>query len=168
MPSKPASRLCLASATAVFLAALSVGGAADTAALAQAKKVDPAAAIQARQENFKAIGGAFKAVRGELEKDSPDYALIAAKAGDINARARKLGGLFPAGTSTASGLKTEALPVIWSKPDAFKAAVQKLVDESGKLQGAAGKRNKQAVAAQAMAMGGACKGCHDQFRLPAK
>ncbi|MCX9148537.1 c-type cytochrome [Erythrobacter sp. WG] len=164
-----APRLLTAAALAGVLSAASAGLADRAVAQGQAKPSAAALAkVTERQENFKAIGGAFKAVRGELEKDSPDYALIAAKAGDINARARRVGGLFPAGTSTASGIKTEALPAIWSKPDAFKAAAQKLVDESGKLKTAAATRNKQAVAAQAMALGGACKGCHDQFRLPAK
>ena len=124
--------------------------------------------LKEREENFEAIGDAFKAVRGELEKDTPDFTLIAAKANDINARAQKIEGHFPAGTSTADGLKTEALPAIWEKPEEFKAAAQKLIDESAKLAAIAAKGDKAAVGAQAMAMGGACKGCHDNFRLDDK
>ena len=45
---------------------------------------------------------------------------------------------------------------------------QKLIDESAKLATIAGEGDKAATAAQAMAMGGACKGCHDQFRLDDK
>jgi len=45
---------------------------------------------------------------------------------------------------------------------------QKLVDESAKLATVAGGADKAATGAQAMAMGGACKGCHDQFRLDDK
>lgn len=161
------SRLLVA-ACAALAGSATLSGTGVTPAAAQTAAGKTQATVDARQANFKAIAGAFKAVRGELEKDAPDYALIAAKANDINARARKIGGLFPAGTDTSSGLKTEALPAIWKQPAAFKAATQKLVDESAKLAGAAGKRNKQAVAAQAMAMGGACKGCHDQFRLESK
>ena len=121
--------------------------------------------ITERQDTFEAIGDAFKAVRGELEKGTPDYALIAASATDINTRAQTITGHFPAGTSVEDGFKTEALPSIWAKPEEFKAAAQKLVDESGKLVTVAGGGDKAAVGAQAMAMGGACKGCHDQFRL---
>jgi cytochrome c556 len=124
--------------------------------------------LKEREENFEAIGDAFKAVRGELEKDTPDFALIAAKATDINARAMKIEGHFPVGTSTADGFKTEALPAIWEKPEEFKAAAQKLVDESAKLITIAAEGDKAAVGAQAMAMGGACKGCHDNFRLDDK
>jgi cytochrome c556 len=161
------SRL-LAAACAALVGTATLSGTGLAPAAAQTAAGKSQATVDARQANFKAIGGAFKAVRGELEKDAPDYALIAAKANDINARARKIGGLFPAGTATTNGLKTEALPAIWKQPAAFKTATQKLVDESAKLASIAGKRNKQAVAAQAMAMGGSCKGCHDQFRLETK
>lgn len=165
MSSLPASRLLFVAALAASLAACSGEGATGEAAPA-AKDAPPV--LKERQDNFEAIGDAFKAVRGELEKDAPDFALIAAKATDINARAMKIEGHFPAGTSTADGFKTEALPAIWEKPEEFRAAAQKLVDESAKLATLAGEGDKAAVGAQAMAMGGACKGCHDQFRLDDK
>jgi len=169
MPRNNTVRLFAAAAFAGLLASLAGGGAGSVAAQGQAASASRAqAAITARQEHMKAIGGAFKALRGELEKAGPDFALIAAKASDINARARKVGGLFPAGTGNADGFKTTALPTIWKNPAGFKAASQKLVDESAKLASLAGQRNKAAVAAQAGAMGGACKGCHDQFRTETK
>ena len=165
MSRKPATRLTLAAAFATFAAAVSLGGAGYAVA---APTPAGQAAVDAREANFKAIAGAFRAVRGELEKDAPDYALIAAKAKDIQTRAGKIPGLFPAGTSNADGYKTEALPAIWKNQAGFKAAAKKLADESGKLAGLAAKGNKQAVAEQAMATGGTCKGCHDKFRLDDK
>ena len=162
-----APRLLVAAALAASLAACS-GGGASSDETPSAPAAGAPAEIKERQDNFEAIGDAFKAVRGELEKDAPDFALIAAKANDINTRAQSIGGLFPAGTSTEDGFKTEALPAIWQKPEEFKTAQQKLVDESAKLASLAGGGDKAAVAAQAMAMGGACKGCHDQFRLDDK
>lgn len=162
-----ARRMLVAAALVVSLSACSGGDTASDAAPSEAAGAAPAE-IKERQDNFEAIGDAFKAVRGELEKDAPDFALIAAKANDINARAQRVDGLFPAGTSTEDGFKTEALPSIWQKPEEFKAAATKLVDESAKLASLAGGGDKAAVGAQAMAMGGACKGCHDQFRLDDK
>ncbi len=159
-----ASRLALSAAVAGLLAACSGEAPAD----APAGAAEVPAAIKERQDNFEGIGDAFKAVRGELEKDTPDFTLIAAKATDINVRAARIEGHFPAGTSTADGFKTEALPAIWEKPEEFKAAAQKLVDESSKLVTVAGEGDKAATGAQAMAMGGACKGCHDNFRLDDK
>lgn len=155
-------RLVIAAALAATLAACS--GGAETEA--PAKEVPPV--IKERHDNFEAIGDAFKAVRGELEKDAPDFALIATKATEINTAAGKIEGHFPAGTSVDDGYKTEALATIWEKPEEFKAATQKLLDESAKLATVAGEGNKEAVGAQAMAMGGACKGCHDKFRLDDK
>lgn len=162
-------RLVACAAPIALLAACSGGDATDPAAEGTAgaflAKGEVPPIIKEREENFEAIGKAFKAVRGQLDADSPDFALIAASATDINTRAGKITGHFPAGTSTADGFKTEALPVIWEKPEEFKAAAQKLVDESAKLASLASGGDKAAVGAQAIAMGGACKGCHDTFRL---
>jgi cytochrome c556 len=159
----PVSRLVCAAALLAGLAACS--GEAGDEGSATVAATDAPPVIKERHDNFEAIGDAFKALRGELEKDAPDFAAVAAKASDINARAGKITGHFPAGTSTADGFKTEALPAIWEKPEEFKAAATKLVDESAKLASLASGGDKAAVAAQAMAMGGACKGCHDTFRL---
>jgi cytochrome c556 len=158
-----AQRLFVAGVIAAGLAACSAEGTADGAITSSAGEAPPV--IKERQENFKAIGAAFKAVRGQLESDAPDFALIAAKADDINARAQRIPNHFPALTGVNEGYDTEALATIWQKPEEFKAAAAKLADESEKLATIAGEGNKDAVAAQAMAMGGACKGCHDQFRL---
>lgn len=164
-----ASRLLVAAALASVLAACSGEGASDTAASgAAAPAGDVPPVLKERHDNFEGIGDAFKAVRGELEKDAPDFALIAAKAGDINTRAKLIETHFPAGTSVDDGYDTEALASIWQKPEEFKAAGQKLIDESAKLMAVAGGGDKAATGAQAMVMGGACKGCHDQFRLDDK
>jgi cytochrome c556 len=165
-----ASRIVIAAVLAGAVAACSGEAPADapaeTAAGGEAiGAVDVKAVLKERHDNFEAIGDAFKAVRGELEKGAPDFALIAAKANDINTRAKLIEGHFPPGTSVDDGLKTEALATIWEKPEEFKAAGQKLIDESAKLAALAGEGDKAAVAAQAMAMGGSCKGCHDTFRL---
>mgnify|MGYP003952489019 CR=1 FL=1 len=158
-----APRLVVSAALVGLLAACSSEAPADAPTAA----AEPAV-IEERQDNFEAIGDAFKAVRGELEKDAPDFTLIASKASDINTRAAKIEGHFPAGTSVDDGFDTEALAAIWQKPDDFKAAAQKLVDESAKLASLASEGDKAAVSAQAMTMGGACKGCHDNFRLDDK
>jgi len=159
-----ASKLVLAAALAGLLAACSGEAPAD----APSDAAGVPAEIAERQKNFKTIADSFKAIRGELEKASPDLALVAAQAGEINTLAAKIDGLFPAGTGLDDGHKTEALAAIWEKPDEFKAASQKLVDESAKLVTVAGEGDAAAVGAQAIAMGGACKGCHDNFRLDTK
>lgn len=158
-----ALRLILAPALAMTLFACSGDGADDSATATPRSEAPPI--IKERQENFEAIGSAFKAVRGQLENDAPDFALIAAKAGEINTRAQQIPNHFPVLTGVDQGHKTEALAAIWEKPEEFKAAAAKLADESAKLATLAGEGDKDAVAAQALVMGGACKGCHDKFRL---
>ncbi len=166
MVRKPTSRPAFTAALAVGLvAALS---ACSSEAPSDAPDGAEPAVLKERHNNFEAIGDAFKAVRGELEKDTPDFTLIAASASDINTRAGNIKDHFPAGTSVADGYDTEALATIWEKPEEFSAAAQKLVDESATLMTVADEGDKAAVGAQAMTMGGACKGCHDQFRLDDK
>lgn len=157
-------RLILCTAVAGLLAACSGEAPADGAGDAGGKPAE----IAERQKNFKTIADSFKAIRGELEKDAPDFAVISAQAGEINTLAQKIETLFPAGTGMGDGHDTEALPAIWEKPEEFKAAGQKLIDESASLMTLASGGDKAAVGAQAMAMGGACKGCHDNFRLDKK
>lgn len=159
-----ASRFVVTAAAAGLLAACSGEAPADGASDAGAKPAE----IAERQKNFKAIADSFKMIRGELELDTPDFAVIAAQAGEINTLAQQIETLFPAGTSMADGHDTEALPAIWEKPEEFSAAATKLVDESASLMALAPAGDKAAVGAQAMTMGGACKNCHDTFRLDKK
>lgn len=164
MPRQFAPPALIAAAFVSALAGCSDQSASDSVAAATSASAVPPV-IKQRQDNFEAIGDAFKALRSELEEDAPDYAQIAARAGDINARAARISDHFPAGTSVDDGHDTEALPAIWKKPEEFKAAAAKLSEESARLANLAPAGDKAAVAAQAKAMGGACKGCHEQFRL---
>lgn len=160
MVRKIASRFVAAAALSGLLAACSSEAPADGAVATAEPPV-----IEERQDNFEAIGDAFKLIRGEMEKPAPDLAVVAAQAGDINTRAMRIEGYFPAGTGRDAGHDTEALPAIWEKPEEFAAAHRKLVEESAKLVSLAEAGDAAAIGPQVMAMGGACKGCHDQFRL---
>jgi cytochrome c556 len=155
-----------AAVAALSLGIVACGGEAAEETTAAATAEEPAV-IEERQENFESIGDAFKAIRGQLEGGAPDFGVIAASASDINTRAQMIEGHFPEGTGRDQGYDTEALPTIWEKPEEFSAAAQKLVDESAKLAAMAGEAGVEAAAIgeQVKAMGGACKNCHDTFRL---
>lgn len=163
-----ATRLAVGTALVGALAACGNETPAGEGPAASVVEPGTAAILKERHDNFESIGDAFKAVRGELEKDAPDFALIADNANDINNRAGNIERHFIDRTSIDDGFDTEALATIWEKPDEFKAATKKLLDESAELAVIAASGDKAAVAAQAMALGGACKGCHDQFRLDDK
>jgi cytochrome c556 len=60
--------------------------------------------------------------------------------------------------------QTSARPEIWSQPDKFKAASQRLQDATAKLAEAARTGKQDAVKAAFSTTGEACKSCHDDFR----
>lgn len=162
-------RILTASAALATLAACS-GGAGDDEgdgeeAVAAEEASGPAASVKERQAKFEAIGDAFKAIRGQLETDSPDMALIGESAAIMNQNAEAVAELFPAGTSVDDGVETEALAAIWEKPEEFEAARVKLVETSAEMAALAQGGDAAAVGAQVAAVGGSCKGCHENFRL---
>ncbi|MBD2841343.1 c-type cytochrome [Erythrobacter rubeus] len=155
------------SAVAASLAVLAAcGGNAETEAeeTVAAASGEPAV-IEERQENYEAIGDAFKAIRGQLESGEPDFAAIEASATEINERAQRIPDYFPAGTSVDEGYDTEALAVIWEEPAEFETAAQNFIDASAQLVTVAASGDAAAVGEQAKEMGGTCKACHDKFRL---
>jgi cytochrome c556 len=144
-----------------------LSGAALAAILAAgsvAAATSPADTIKARQENYKAIGKAFKAVRDELKNPTPSIAVMQASGKTLDDLAPKLPSWFPAGTGPEAGVKTEALPVIWTKGDDFKAAAAKFASAAHAFNVAAQSGNIDAVKAAVPALGGSCKGCHDTFK----
>ncbi|MBV7266638.1 c-type cytochrome [Erythrobacter ani] len=156
-------RLSAITASLVLLAAC--GGEAGTEPEETAAAEAEPAVIEERQENYEAIGDAFKAIRGQMESGEPDFAEIEAQATDINARAQRITGYFPSGTSVDAGYDTEALMTIWEEPAEFETAAQNFVDASAALVTAAASGDAAAVGEQAKEMGGTCKACHDKFRL---
>jgi cytochrome c556 len=126
---------------------------------------DAPAEIAQRQDTLEGIGDSFKAIRGQLEGDAPDFAVIEESATDINRRANELEGLFPEGSGRDAGWDTEALATIWERPDEFAAAHQKLLDESATMITVASTGDAALVGEQVKTLGGACKNCHDDFRL---
>jgi cytochrome c556 len=124
----------------------------------------PQDVVNARVAGFKKMGGAMKAIGDQLKSGALDKAKTVAAAQIIAATAKGQGKLFPAGTGPAAGIKTDALPAIWTGRAAFDADMAKLVGESGKLVTVAGTGDAAAIGAQMKAVGGTCSACHRQFR----
>lgn len=73
--------------------------------------------------------------------------------------------LFPEGTT---GEDSRAKPEIWQDMSGFVAALEK-AEAAAQNVAAAGEANDEAQFKAAMGeLGGACKGCHDDFRAPKK
>ncbi|MEE4338165.1 c-type cytochrome [Erythrobacter sp.] len=147
---------------AVAAFAVALAGCGGEAPGAEAGLTNPV--IEERHDNFEGIGDAFKAIRGQLEQESPDFSVIQANAEDINQRASNIEQHFVEETAREAGYDTEALAAIWQKPEEFASATQKLIDTSAALVEATGGGDPAAVGAAVKEMGGSCKNCHDQFR----
>lgn len=141
--------------TTLVVAALA-GGAAFAA--------DP---IETRKATMKAIGGAFGGVMVKMVKGETPYDAAAAKAAGATmlekANSIDIATLFPKGSET--GGDTTASPKIWSDAAGFKAALDKLKTTVAAQAPNADKGLDQLKVAVAE-MGKACKGCHDEYRIP--
>lgn len=123
----------------------------------------PADTIAARQANFKKMGGAMKVIKDQLAGGA-DKAKMADAAKTIAAVARAQIPMFPKGTGPGAGVKTDALPAIWTDRATFDGHAKKLIAEADKLVVATGTGNAAAIGAQFKAVGSTCGTCHKQFR----
>lgn len=153
--------------------ALAVGlGVAAGGALAHEHMDPPKGPMQkaafTRHENLKQQGAAFKAILDELKKGDPNKAVIATNAGKLKGLASQLPTWFPKGSGPESGYKTDAKAEAWTDATGFAAAASRLQSETAKLDQLAQAGDLDAVKAQARVVGGACKNCHDKYRVPEK
>ena len=124
-----------------------------------------AQAAAAREAHFKEQGRAFKAVLDELKKDAPDKAVIATSAGKLKDLSAQLPTWFPKGSGPEAAPKTESKPEIWSDPAGFASVAANFKTEAAKLDAVAQAGDLSAIKVQVRAVGGACKACHDKYRL---
>jgi cytochrome c556 len=153
--------------------ALAVGlGVAAGGALAHEHMEPPKGPMQkaafTRHENFKQQGAAFKAILDELKKGDPDKAVVASNAAKLKGLASQLPTWFVKGSGPESGYKTDAKAEVWSDGPGFAAAANRLQVETSKLDELARAGDIDAIKTQARAVGGACKNCHDKYRVPEK
>lgn len=146
-------------------AALALAGVAGGGAWAQGQ-LSGADAVKARQQHYKQLGGAFKAINDQLKTGAPDKAVIAANAEKMKALAADLPHWYPKGSGPEAGVKTAARPIVWTESADFAERASKLQAETAKLQQFAQAGDLDQVRAQVKATGGACKNCHDKFRVP--
>jgi cytochrome c556 len=125
------------------------------------------ALIKSRQDKLRDLGGAFKAVDDELKKRNPDWEnAILPNAQTVQSRTSYLLTWFPKGSGPDSGVKTYALPAIWQKLDDFNRLGKTAQSEAAKLNQIAASKDLNALKAQTVTLGKACKACHDSYRSP--
>lgn len=141
-------------------AALSMALALISAAPAQAQQD----IIELRQEGFKAMGGAMKAVRDELKSGQAEMALIRDASRKMAFYAAELPAWFPEGSGPESGLATDALAYIWKNSDKFDGLSQTLIKETSALAELAAGADASAIKQQLLAVKDSCSACHKSFR----
>ncbi|WP_232495311.1 c-type cytochrome [Novosphingobium kaempferiae] len=147
------------------LAVLGMSAAVVAVTGTMAVAASPAAtAVTTRQANFKKMGGAMKVLKDQLASGSIDKAQAVAAAKTLAATGRAQAGLFPNGSGASAGVKTDALPAIWTNRATFDSQMKAYIAQADKLVAAAGTGNAAAIGAQFKAVGGTCGSCHKQFR----
>jgi cytochrome c556 len=149
---------CLAAAVCVAFGLAALEAAAGPAEIAQ---------IKPRQDKLRDMGGALKAINDEIKKGRIDWDnTVIPNAQTIKDRSAYLLNWFPKGSGPDSGKKTYALPAIWEKNDTFVKAGKAVQAEAEKLNQIALKKDEAGLKTEALAIGKACKACHDDYRSP--
>lgn len=150
--------------TAVTLAALGALALAG-AAVAASPQMNATDSIRARQTHYKEIGASFKAIRDELSKPAVDKAKVQAAAAKMAAFAPQITGWFPKGSGSEAGLKTGAKAEIWSDPKGFAEQAENFVARTQRFNAIAMNGDVAEMKQAIPQLGGACKSCHDRFRV---
>lgn len=117
--------------------------------------------IKYRQATYKAIGGHMGSLAAIVKREVPFTEDIGAHARAINDLAQISGHVFPEGSD--KGANTEALPVIWEKPDEFKKTLVAFQEAAANLAQVA-ESDPSNIAPAVGELGKTCKSCHDNFR----
>jgi cytochrome c556 len=123
---------------------------------------DPEEAIKYRKNVMKSIGGHTGAVFAITGGKVDHQAHLNGHVKSLAASAMMVKNIFP--EESANG-DTEAKPEIWSQPDDFAAAVTQLEEAASNLENVVDSGNMDAMGDALKALGGACKNCHDNYRV---
>lgn len=129
---------------------------------------DHKAVITHRQGIYDVMAGHMKVLKSILFLKHPKAVDVNFHAKAIFEAAKHHGNAFPEGSGKG---KTAALPSIWEKPDDFQKAGQNLgkaLAEFIEVSELADKDDLSDMQAAFKKVGGACKGCHDDFRKEKK
>jgi cytochrome c556 len=130
------------------------------AGTALAQFARPDAAIKYRKATLTVMGNHFARIgavaKGEVPFNKDE---VAKNAAIVNTMASLPWQAFGPGTEGG-----DALPAVWSDESKFKSAQEKLISAAASLNSAASSGDLEAVKKATAAVGGTCKGCHDDFK----
>jgi cytochrome c556 len=146
----------------ILLTAAAIAGIVTTA-IAQNR---PADLIRERQGHYKQMGAAMKGIYDQLHASEPSVDTIRQQSHVIATFAVQLVRWFPPGTGAEAGVRTRALPEIWSDNLNFRRAGATLLVAARALDAAAQRGDLAAIRAAVPQVGHACGNCHDTYRAP--
>jgi cytochrome c556 len=142
--------------------AVALGAGMAWSALAQVK---PEILVKQRQAVMTLQGKYFGPMGGMAQGKVPYNAdVVRRNAGFLDNLSRMPWDGFDPSTKDVKDIKTAALPAIWSEPDKFRQAADRLQAETSKLYEVSKSGDEAAVKSQIGAVLKACNGCHDNFR----
>lgn len=147
----------------LVLAASAIAAIVTTAA---AQNPPAAGLIRERQTHYKQMGGAIKGISDQLRSGAPSIDAIRQGSRVIVTFAPQLLRWFPAGTGPEAGVRTRALPAIWSDNMNFRRAGASLLVAARSLDAAARRGDLAAIRAAMPQVAHACGNCHDNYRAP--
>lgn len=145
----------------LVLAAAAIAGLVGVAFAQSAPEV-----IQTRQNNYKQIAAAMKGINEQMRADAPDLAIVRRNGALLLHFAPQVLTWFPAGSGQEAGVRTRALPVIWSDRAGFRRAGALLLVATRHFDAAAQSGDLARIRAAMPEVGHACSNCHDTFRAP--
>ena len=129
-----------------------------------AKVANVGALVKYRQNAMEIMGKSNKAIKSVVAGDVAYPEQLVVYAQTLDALAHTIPSLYPEGTGPGAA-KTEAKANIWTEQEKWKAANDRMIQETGKLVEVVKGGDMKAIAAQQMAVGKSCGGCHDLFRV---
>ncbi len=140
-----------------FVSAVCVAGLLIAPMIASA---DGKVEVDYRQAVMKSIGGHMVAI-GTILKNQVHMGDLALHADGLAALSKVAPNVFPEGSDTE---KSKTLPAAWEDPEGFKAAMDKFVMAAEGMAAVAGSGDMRQIGPAVQALGGSCKGCHDDYQ----
>jgi cytochrome c556 len=115
--------------------------------------------VEYRQHTMRAVGGHMQAAVDIIRQKVSHAEHMKLHAGALANLSEILPALFPGGSEGG-----DALPAIWQQPDDFAERLAAIREAAAAFSSAAQSNDSAAIRQAFQAVGGACKGCHDNYR----
>jgi len=121
----------------------------------------PAQIVKDRQDAMdKMLPDFYRDMAQTVRSNSPDLAIVAAKAAQASEHLKKVAQLFPPGTGRDVVPKTRAKPEIWTQRADFEAALTALMEATKTIGDDARTGDVEKVKADWTTVAKACGACH--------